>query len=141
MKTIIASISILFLLISCTKTSEKEKEFDALMQEVITIHDDVMPKMGTINELVTKLEAKKDTTTSGQAYGEAQVELKEAHDLMMEWMADFSDKFPHGEEVTSDDMELFESKFKQLQEEKVEVVMMQDQVNTSISNAQALLKN
>ncbi|WP_298319403.1 hypothetical protein [uncultured Aquimarina sp.] len=134
--TIITSIMIF----SCNQLSKEEQEFDALMQKVIDVHDEVMPKMSTMSSLIKDLEPKIDTTTTGKSYANAQKDLKDSYDFMMDWMSDFSTKFPHGEENTAKDMEKFTAKMKMLQEEEVEVNKLRDQINSSINNAKKLLE-
>ncbi|MHA7060156.1 hypothetical protein ACWGOQ_0023215 [Aquimarina sp. M1] len=125
---------------SCNQLSKEEKEFDALMQKVIDVHDEVMPKMGTMSSLIKDLEPKIDTTATGKTYKEAQKDLKDSYDFMMDWMSDFSNKFPHGEENTADDLEKFNNKMKMLQEEEEEVNKLRDQINSSIDTAKKLLE-
>ncbi|WP_378172742.1 hypothetical protein [Aquimarina sp. SS2-1] len=126
--------------VSCNQLSKEEQEFDTLMQQVIDVHDEVMPKMGTMSSLIKDLEPKIDTTTTGKSYAKAQKDLKDSYDFMMDWMSDFSNKFPHGEEITTDDLEKFTSKMKMLKEEEVEVNKLRDQINSSIDNAKKILK-
>ncbi len=137
--TIFIVISTLFLY-SCNDHAKKEKEFDDLMQQVIDVHDEVMPKMGDIGSLIKKLEAKIDTTETSKKYSKAQKDLKDSYDFMMEWMQDFSKKFPHNEEVTADDTENFNTKMKMLKEEEVEVNELKTQINSSIDTAKKLLE-
>ena len=131
----------LIVIVSCNTSSEKEKRFDQLMTEVIEIHDEVMPKMSDISQLISELKKKADTTQTGKAYQEAQSELEESYDFMMTWMSDFSNKFPHNEEVTDQNESEFDAKLRTLEEEKVEVTLLRDQINTSITNARALLQD
>ncbi|MFD2562661.1 hypothetical protein [Aquimarina rubra] len=125
---------------SCNQLSKEEQEFDTLMQQVIDVHDEVMPKMGTMSSLIKDLEPKIDTTSTGKSYAKAQKDLKDSYDFMMDWMSDFSNKFPHGEEITTDDLEKFTAKMKMLKEEEVEVNKLRDQINSSIDNAKKLLE-
>ncbi|WP_405207048.1 hypothetical protein [Aquimarina sp. LLG6339-5] len=125
---------------ACNKLSKEEQEFDSLMQKVIDVHDEVMPKMGSMSSLIKELEPKIDTTSVGKSYEKAQKDLKDSYDFMMDWMSDFSSKFPHGEENTMDDMEKFTKKMKMLQEEEVQVNKLKEQINLSIANAEKLLK-
>lgn len=125
---------------SCNKLSEEEQEFDALMQKVIDVHDEVMPKMGTMSSFIKELGTKVDTTTAGKKFEKAQNDLKNSYDFMMDWMSDFSSKFPHGEDVTTEDMEKFTAKMNTLKEEEVEVNKLKEQINTSIATAEKLLK-
>ena len=137
MKILFTLLAAIFFL-SCNSTSEKEEKFDNLMQEVIDVHDEVMPKMTDISQLIAELEKKTDTTQAA-AYQEAQDDLEASYDFMMDWMGDFSNKFPHDEEVTEKDETTFANKLKMLEEEKVEVTLLKEQINTSIANARALL--
>ncbi|WP_025743353.1 hypothetical protein [Aquimarina pacifica] len=134
----IIAISTSFLF-SCNDNAKKEKEFDDLMQQVIDVHDEVMPKIGNIGSLIKKLEAKVDTTAASAPYIKAQEDLKGSYDFMMEWMQDFSKKFPYNEEITADDKEKFEAKMKTLKEEEIEVNTLKEQINSSIDNAKRLL--
>ncbi|WP_299190085.1 hypothetical protein [uncultured Aquimarina sp.] len=126
--------------IGCNELSKEEQEFDALMQKVIDVHDEVMPKMGSMGSLIKDLEPNIDTTSVGKSYEKAQKDLKDSYDFMMDWMSDFNSKFPHGEENTTDDMEKFTAKMKLLKEEEIEVNKLKEQINLSIANAEKLLK-
>lgn len=134
-------LAILFLSVSCNQLSKEEQEFDVLMQQVIDVHDEVMPKMGEMSTLIKDLEAKVDTTAQGQTYAKAQQGVKDAYDFMMTWMGDFSTKFPHEKEYNKIDSEKLASQMKLLQEEKVTVDRLKEQINSSIENAKQLLKN
>ncbi|MBP2833402.1 hypothetical protein J8281_14500 [Aquimarina sp. U1-2] len=127
---------ILLAFVSCNKLSEEEQKFDAIMEEVISVHDEVMPKMGEISSLIKELEPKTDTTTAATPYIQAQQDLKDAYDFMMTWMSDFSEKFPHDEET---DAKEISSQIELLKEEKIEVNKLKDQINSSIRNAKRLL--
>ncbi|GAA3514222.1 hypothetical protein GCM10022393_30180 [Aquimarina addita] len=142
MKKIFLSLLIITVttsLFSCNEQPKEEKEFDALMTKIIGVHDEVMPKMGEMSSLIKKLEAKVDTTATGKKYAAAQEDVKGAYDFMMEWMGDFSKKFPHNEEVTSDNKEVFDTKMEMLKEEEVEVNELKTKINNSIENAKKLL--
>ena len=130
----------IFLFISCNQLSKEEQEFDILMQKVIDVHDEVMPKMGEMSSLIKNLETKIDTTSQGKSYAKAQQDVKDAYDFMMTWMSDFSDKFPYEEEGTKTDPEKLSSQLKLLKEEEVKVNKLRDQINSSITNAKQLLQ-
>lgn len=128
------------ILTSCNKISEEEKEFDKTMQEVIYAHDEVMPQMTEISTLINDLESKMDTTATGQKYAKAQQDLKNAHDFMMEWMQDFSEKFPHqGTKLRDNTPDDLQKQLSLLKEEEKEVKQMRDAVNNSIKQAKELL--
>lgn len=131
---------VMLTLVSCNSLSKEEKKFDTLMQEVIDVHDEVMPKMGEISTLIKYLDPKIDTTEIGRSHEKAQQDLKDSYDFMMKWMSDFSDKFPPSPEETKMDAEKFSSQMKLLQQEKIEVNKLKDQINSSIKNAKKLLE-
>ncbi len=127
-----------FTLFSCNQISKEEQEFDTLMKKIIDVHDEVMPKMGEMSSLIKDLDSKIDTSTIGKSYAKAQNDLKKSYDYMMDWMSDFSTKFPHGEKVKSDDINEFTKKMEILKQEEINVNRLRDQINTSIDNAKKL---
>lgn len=135
-----ATSLLLLVFTSCNQLSKEEQEFDVLMQKVIDVHDEVMPKMGEMSSLIKDLETKIDTTAQGKSYAKAQQEVKDAYDFMMTWMSDFSDKFPHEEEGSKTDPKKVSSQMKLLKEEEIKVNSLKDQINSSIKNAKQLLE-
>ena len=128
--------TVLFLSFSC-KEEKKAPEGSSQMEEVIAIHDEVMPKMGTIGKLVGDLKAKVDTTEMGQKYEVAMKDLQDANTAMMDWMKDFGDRFNHEEILEG--KELTEEKQQWLDEEEEKVKVVKEKINGSIKRAQALL--
>lgn len=133
-------LTLLVVLISCNQLSKEEQEFDILMQKVIDVHDEVMPKMGEMSSLIKELETKIDTTAQGESYAKAQRDVKNAYDFMMSWMSEFSDTFPHQKEDQKVDEEKMSSQMKLLKEEEIKVNKLKNQINTSIENAKQILK-
>ena len=88
--------TVLFLSFSC-KEEKKAPEGSSQMEEVMAIHDEVMPKMSTIGKLVGELKPKVDSTEMGQKYEVAMKDLQDANTAMMDWMKDFGDRFNHEE--------------------------------------------
>ena len=103
----------------------------------MAIHDEVMPEMKTIGQLVSELEPLVDSTAAGQEYANAVTDLQAAHRSMMDWMAGFGERFD-SEEIL-DGKALSEQKEQWLLEEEVKVKVMQEKVNSSIAQAKALL--
>jgi hypothetical protein len=65
-----------------------EKEATSLYQEVMALHDEVMPKMSDINKAKKKLNELKDDENG--VVMDAQIEaLVQADDAMMNWMYQF----------------------------------------------------
>ena len=127
---------VLFLSYSC-KEKKKVEESTSQMEQVMTIHDEVMPKMGKLGKLVGELKPKVDTTEAGQKYSSAMKDLQDANNAMMDWMKNFGDRFDP-EEIL-DGKALTEQKQLWLDEEEVKVKELRDQINSSIANAEALL--
>lgn len=139
MKKIVFAFAVIFtiLLISCKQ--EKKEAKPTQMEEVMAIHDEVMPKMGKINTLIQELNTKIDTTEATTQYAEAKKNLEAAHKFMMDWMKGFGERF------TSDEImkgkTLSDEKKKWLDEEEEKVKELRNQINSSIENAEDLLKN
>ncbi|MBT8211017.1 MAG: hypothetical protein KJP14_10865 [Eudoraea sp.] len=126
-----------FLVIYSCKEAKNEKELTK-MEEVMAIHDEVMPEMSTISKLVAELKPLADSTATGQDYDKAMKDLQAAHKSMMDWMAGFGERFDH--EEIMEGKALSEEKQKWLLEEEEKAKVMRDQILSSISQAQALLE-
>tara|TARA_R100001369_G_scaffold77371_1_gene106728 strand:+ start:1324 stop:1656 length:333 start_codon:yes stop_codon:yes gene_type:complete len=109
------------------------------MKSVMAVHDEVMPKMGTISKLVSQLDEKITNDTSSDNYVAAREDLKEAHKAMMDWMKGFGDRFD-GDEILNGKA-LTEEKQKWLDEEEAKVKALKDQINSSIKQAEDLLQS
>ena len=128
-------------LFSCRENPKTEEGSDssAKMEEVMAIHDEVMPKMSTIGKLVAELKPKVDTSEAGQRYGEAMTDLQDAHKAMMDWMKGFGDRFDSDEILNG--KALSPEKKVWLLEEEVKVNALRDQINSSIDKAEKLLED
>lgn len=107
------------------------------MEKVMAIHDEVMPRMGTIGKLVAELKPLADSTESGMAYARAMKDLQQAHASMMDWMQGFGNRFD-SEEILNGKA-LTEEKQQWLDEEEEKVKQVREQINSSIASAEALL--
>ena len=134
---LIFTLLTLVFLFSCKEKKEAEDTLTQ-MKEVMAIHDEVMPKMGTIGKLVAELKPKVDSTESGIAYEVAMKDLQAAHKSMMDWMKGFGDRFTSDEILNG--AELTEEKKMWLNEEEEKVKALKEQINTSIKNAEKLLE-
>lgn len=107
------------------------------MQEVIAVHDEVMPKMGTISKLVAQLKPLADSTETGKKYQTAIRDLQAAHRSMMDWMQGFDERFDSDEIMNG--KELSEEKKAWLLEEEKKVNQLKEDINGSIERAEKLL--
>lgn len=122
--------------ISCNP-KKKDVEDPTQMEQVMAIHDEVMPKMGKLGRLVGELKSKVDTTATGKQYEAAMKDLQDAHAAMMDWMRVFGDRFDSDEILNG--KSLTDQKQMWLNEEEEKVKALKDQINSSIAKAEALL--
>ena len=128
--------TVLFLSFSC-KEEKKAPEGPTQMKKVMAIHDEVMPKMGTIGKLVGELKPKVDSTETGKQYEVAMKDLQAANTAMMDWVKEFGDRFDHEEILEGKELSAEKQQWLDEEEEKVKVV--KEKINGSIARAKALL--
>ena len=131
---------ILIVIITFFSCKEKKKEEEGLtqMENVMLVHDEVMPKMGTLSKLVGELKINVDTTATGKQYESAMIDLQNANKSMMDWMKGFGDRFDTDEILEG--KELSPQKQEWLNEEEIKVNALKEEINSSIEKAEALLK-
>lgn len=86
------------LMTTACKPSFDNTEVQKLYDEVMLIHDDVMPKMGDIHKTKKQLKAQLSSQIESVDTSRAQVlmaikKLEVADDMMMDWMGDFKGDF------------------------------------------------
>ena len=127
-------------MVAC-KNKEAQPEAPAgptQMEQVVAMHDELMPKMSTIGELISKLEANIDSTNVDSIKVKTIDELKHANHSMMTWMKDFGGAFETDEIMNG--AELSEEKKAALNEFENSVHALQAEMETAIENAQAALE-
>ena len=117
---------VLLILLSACKQNKTASPADILHDEVMVIHDKVMPEMKTIHNLKKELEALKTPETDSLIMARVS-ELNQSDEAMMAWMDNFSE--PDGEEA----------KVTYLQEEKKKITEVNDAVFRSIEKARATI--
>ena len=128
----------IFFVFSC-KEVKKVNEGPSQMEQVMAVHDEVMPKMGTLAKYTAELKAKVDTTEMGQQYEAAMKDLQNANKSMMDWMMGFGDRFDSDEILNG--KALSAQKQEWLNEEQEKVEALREQINTSLEKAETLLAN
>jgi len=131
-------ILILSILIAATYSCKDQAKENSQMKSVMAIHDEVMPKMGTIGRLVAQLDEKITNDATSDDYASAREELKTAHKAMMDWMKGFGERFD-GDEILKGKT-LTEEKQEWLDEEEAKMKALRDQINSSIKKAEDLLE-
>lgn len=124
-------------LMQCKDTPGKEQTEEVTMESVIAVHDEVMPKMTDISQLVAELKPIADTAAVGDPHRKAMEDLQAAYKSMMDWMKGFGDNFTY--EETMKGKQLSAEKQAILEEEAVKVEAMRAQVEESIAQARELL--
>ena len=136
-KSTLAFITLLFIVTSCKTEPKKAEATTSKMQEVMAVHDEVMPKMSTISKLVAQLKPMADSTETGKEYMSAMKDLQAAHKSMMDWMQGFGARFDSDEILNG--KELSAEKKQWLLEEEKKVSQLKKDINGSISRAEELL--
>lgn len=136
MKKLIFTLA-LAVVASCNSTDKSSEENTSKMKEVIAIHDQVMPKMGTLARLARELNEIMEEEGKTDEMEQAVKDLGAAKTHMMDWMRDFGGKFSaeqilKGAEISEEEMIL-------LLEEEAEIKEVRDQILNSIKQAEALL--
>lgn len=139
MRRTVFLFAVLVMAISCKEDKKSMANPNTeQMEKVMAIHDEVMPKMGTIGKLVAELKPKVDSTEMGMEYGKAMKDLQASHQSMMDWMRGFGDRFDSDEILNG--KALTEQKQKWLDEEEVKVKALKEEINSSIERAETILK-
>ena len=133
-------LAALVLSFAACKNKETEPEAPAgptQMEQVVAIHDELMPKMSTIGELIAKLEANIDSANVDSIKIKAIADLKSANQSMMSWMKDFGATFESDEIMKG--AALSEEKKAALNEFELSVHALKAEMQTVIENAQSAL--
>jgi len=136
MKNILA-ISFLFIGLCSCKEEKKINEGPSKMEQVMNIHDEIMPEMGKLAKYTAELKAKIDTTEMGLQYESAMKDLQQANTSMMDWMMSFGDRFNSDEILNG--KELTAQKQEWLIEEEEKVKALREEVYSSLKRAEKLL--
>jgi len=144
MKKIIVLFSVFAVLVSCqNETSQAENEYNETLKEVFDYHDEAMPKMGEIADLIAKLEVQIASDSNSNPPEEelvmAKERLEQAHDHMMAWMKDFSENYPDVHKARDFNNEQWAEENERLQPEISSAKEMRDDVFESVAKAKKVL--
>lgn len=134
---ILLAISGTLSMMSCKEEKKTEVSEPSKMEYVMKIHDEVMPKMGTLGKLVGQLKPLADSLGTASPEAKAMKDLQDANKAMMDWMQGFGNRFD-SEEIMNGKA-LTDEKKKWLLEEEEKVLQVKTDINTSIKKAQELL--
>ena len=119
------------------KTSNETTEEVTQMEEIVKVHDELMPKMSEISLLITQLEERMDSTQADSIRQVVIMDLKSANQAMMTWMMDFgkdydSEEVMEGKELTPEKEALLDTYTSS-------VLELKDKMEGAMKRAQALL--
>jgi hypothetical protein len=129
-------LSFLFLCLFSCVASENE-QLKKLHTEVISIHDEIMPRKGEVNRLKRQLNSyykivSLENVKLKDSLNNCILILSKSEDLMMDWMANF--KYPN-EKMSSEQM------IQYLSAQKDSIKSVGENMNMSLAIGQGLLKN
>ena len=115
--------------ISCNNTAGSSSESKALYDQVMVIHDEVMPEMKTIRQLSKKLK-KIEGQESNTEIITSLKSLDDAHESMMAWMA----QFDMPDNISS------EEEIKYLNDQLISVKVMSDGIYETLAKAESTIQ-
>ena len=128
MKKILIPIILLTSLSACDKKPDNQK---IMIDEVMAIHDEVMPKMDEIMSLKSSLDSVSKVSSDSVKARELSSALEVADNKMMDWMEEYNPDLLKGksaDEIT-----------KYYADEKAKISGVKDLTNKSIEDAKAFL--
>jgi hypothetical protein len=127
------------LFFACGGETKQETEKDQassaqIKEEVMAIHDEVMPKMGELRKVEKALRATADSvivldSVAAQKHIAAADRIKKANSEMMVWMRQFEPNY----EGTEEEVRVY------LQEQKLKIKAVADSMNTSMAEGEKLI--
>lgn len=134
MKNLLLLSTLLVGLIACGPSPKEELK--ALKDEVIAIHDEVMPKMSQLMKAKKELQAMADSSLmqsdsiNAKMYSELASEIANANESMMQWMHQFESDF----KGTNEEIK------KYLEDQKVAIQQVKEDMNSSLAKGLEVLE-
>ncbi|MCU0469668.1 MAG: hypothetical protein MUF58_13795 [Arcicella sp.] len=128
MKKITSTILIFASLMACNKAEDKQK---IMIDEVMAIHDEVMPKMDQIMSLKSSLDSIAKVSPDSLKARQLYVALDSADIKMMDWMENYDSESVKGKPESE--------VMKYLADEKAKISDVKTLTNKSIEEAKAFL--
>ncbi|SNT16436.1 hypothetical protein SAMN05421640_2598 [Ekhidna lutea] len=127
-------LATLTLFFSCSPS--KKEELQNLKDEVIDIHDEVMPKMGelrrTRKDLLLQADSLMETDTDRAAMLTTVAnEIADANESMMQWMRAFEPEF----EGTDEEIK------KYMEDQKVSIQQVKEDMNSALAKGREVLED
>ena len=137
---VITCCALLGIFNSCQNTTELQNQYNSLFEEVIAVHDEIMPKMTQLSKL--QLQIKTDTLIQVDTKDEALKKLQASDDRMMTWMHTFTDEYVKDRKPVSKMSQTeLENSIEGLHTELEEVESLREFTYSSIDLAEEILNN
>lgn len=136
---LLAFFAVIVLFTSSCSSSSNQQNIESLREEVIAIHDEVMPRMGELKTLRKEIAAKANelnqadsinNTTEVNELKDLAVRMDDAFEGMFVWMRQFNSSY---EGMEKDEIEAY------LQEQKEKVKVVNSDIKNSIQEAKSKL--
>lgn len=130
-------LPLIFVFVLACKSDKPTTPSQQLHEEIMFIHDDVMPKTADIRRMIKRIKTKrKDITANNTSLlkllDEQVNNLNKADDGMMDWMAKY--KKPSFSDTTQNTMNYLQN-----QKEQVDIVKLQ--IEKSLSESSRIMEN
>jgi hypothetical protein len=129
MKKILLPVLMLSIVFSCSKSEDKQKK---MIEEVMAVHDEVMPKMDEMMTLKSQLDSIAKISPDSLKAKTLYIALDSADVKMMDWMESYNPDEVKGKSE--------EEVLKYYEDKKASIIKVKDLTNTSIEEAKVFLK-
>lgn len=135
-KILLSLISVVVL--SCQPSQEELNQIKR--EEVIAVHDEVMPKIGQLKKLEKDAEKKIELLEMSEPIDSIQIQelkalafdLNQAYDAMFVWMRQYK---PENGEMTPEEIKVY------LDDQSIKVAEVNDQIKAILAKSENVLKN
>lgn len=139
MKNLFLTLTTVLVLGTTSMSSQDTAAEPTKMEQVMASHDVVMDKMPLISKLINQLQTKANASYEKKKYEDAIADLKNANKSMMTWMESFGKRFNADEMLKG--KELTPQKQEWILEEEENVSLLDEEIDLSIDQAEAVLNN
>lgn len=128
-------VVLIAILVACGGAKEEKDPVSDLKEEVIAVHDEVMPKMGELRKVEKLLRSKADSLSEADSlvanrHVAAADAIEHANEGMMNWMRNFDPNFEGTEEEI----------LKYLDDQKKSIEQVKQKMLQSLDTGKALLE-
>lgn len=115
---------------SCNSTVEDKVDLTKLKEEVMAIHDEVMPKMGELRKTSKELKLAAAADSTKAEWVETANKISNANESMMVWMRNYDPDFKGTKAEVAD----------YLRDQKVKIAQVRDEMNSSLIEGKNLME-